>query len=130
MAEHQQLPSFIGKIYRRFSTPYIAILITTALMLLFTLKSSFREALTISAIARLVTYGATCLSLPVFRRRSDAPPAAFRLRLGNLIAVLSLILAAWLLTSARKEAQAAAIAAGVGLVLYFAYRWFGKPQKL
>jgi amino acid transporter len=130
MAEHQQLPSFIGKVYRRFSTPYIAILITTALMLLFTLKSSFREALTISAIARLVTYGATCLSLPVFRRRSEAPPAAFRLRLGNLIAVLSLILAAWLLTSARKEARAAAIAAGVGLLIYFAYRWFGKSQKV
>lgn len=129
MAEHQQLPSFIGKVYRRFSTPYIAILITTALMLLFTLRSDFREALTISAIARLVTYGATCLSLPVFRRRSDAPPAAFRLRLGNLIAVLSLILAAWLLTSARKEARAAAIAAGVGLLIYFAYRWFGKSRS-
>jgi APA family basic amino acid/polyamine antiporter len=129
MAEQQQLPSFIGRVHRRFSTPYVAILITTALMLLFTLKSSFREALTISAIARLVTYGATCLSLPVFRRRSDAPPAAFRLRGGNIIASLSLILASWLLTSARKEARAAAIAAAIGLLIYFAYRFYSRRNK-
>jgi amino acid transporter len=124
MAEQQQLPSVVAKVHRRFSTPYIAILLTTGLMLLFTLESSFREALTISAIARLVTYGATCLSLPLFRRRSDAPAAVFRLRGGTLIAVLSLILIVWLLTSARKEALAAAIAAAVGLLIYFAYRLY------
>ncbi|HEV7472653.1 MAG TPA: APC family permease [Pyrinomonadaceae bacterium] len=124
MAEQQQLPSLIAKVHRRFSTPYVAILITTGLMLLFTLKSSFREALTISAIARLVTYGATCLSLPVFRRRSEAPPAAFRLRGGTVIAILSLLLVVWLLTSARKEALAAIAAAAVGLLIYLAYRLY------
>ena len=36
-------------------------------MLFLTLKSSFVAALTISTIARLVTYGTTCLALPVFR---------------------------------------------------------------
>lgn len=126
MAEQRQLPSLIAKVHRRFSTPYVAILFTTGLMLLFTLKSSFREALTISAIARLVTYGATCLSLPVFRRRKNAPPAAFKPRGGSLIAVMSLILAAWLLTSARKEALAATIAAAAGLLIYFAYRLYSR----
>jgi amino acid transporter len=130
MAEQQQLPSLIAKVHRRFSTPHVAILITTALMLVLTLKSSFVAALTISAIARLVTYGATCLSLPVFRHRSDAPSAAFRLRGGNVIAALSLILAGWLLTSARKEARAAAIAAAVGLLIYFAYRFYSRRRSL
>src|SRR6185503_5381802 len=128
MAEQLQLPALIAKVHRRFSTPYVAILFTTGLMLLFTLKSSFREALTISAIARLVTYGATCLSLPVFRRRENAPPAAFKLRGGTVIAVMSLLLAAWLLTSARKEALAATIAAAVGLLVYFAYRLYSRRR--
>ena len=126
MAEQQQLPSFIGSVHRRFATPYVAILITAAVMMLLTLNSSFVAALTISAIARLVTYGATCLSLPVFRRRKNAPPAAFKLHGGTLIAVMSLILAAWLLTSARKEALAATIAAAVGLLIYFAYRLYSR----
>lgn len=128
MAEQKQLPSLIGKVHRRFSTPYISILITAGIMLLFALQTSFVKALTISAIARLVTYGATCLSLPVFRRRSDAPPAAFRLRGGTVIAVLSLILAAWLLTSARKEALAAAIAAAVGLSIYLVYAFYSRRR--
>ena len=130
MAEQKQLPSLIGKVHRRFSTPYVSILITAGLMLLFALQTSFVKALTISAVARLVTYGATCLSLPVFRRRSDAPPAAFRLRGGTVIAVLSLILAAWLLTSARKEALAAAVAAAVGLLIYFFYRFYSRRRSV
>jgi amino acid transporter len=130
MAEQQQLPSFIGSVHRRFATPYVAILITAAVMLLLTLKSSFVTALTISAIARLVTYGATCLSLPVFRRRSDAPPAAFRLHYGTVIAILALLLAAWLLANSTwKEARAAALAAAFGLLVYFSFRFYSRLRK-
>jgi APA family basic amino acid/polyamine antiporter len=127
MAEQQQLPSFIARVHPRFSTPHVAILITAALMLVLTLKSSFYAALTISAIARLLTYGATCLSLPLLRRRSDTPPAGFRLHYGTAIAMLALVLAAWLLAnSTRQEARAAAIAAAVGLLIYFAYRLYSR----
>jgi basic amino acid/polyamine antiporter, APA family len=125
MAEQKQLPAVIGSVHRRFFTPYISILITAGLMLFLTLKSSFLEALTISTIARLVTYGATCLALPVFRARREAPPALFRLPGGTVIAILSLLLIVWLLlNSTLKEAWAATVAAAVGLAIYFAYRLF------
>jgi amino acid transporter len=129
MAEQQQLPSFMGSVHQRFATPYIAILITAAVMLLLTLNSSFVAALTISAIARLVTYGATCLSLPIFRRRSDAPPAGFRLHYGAVIAILALLLAGWLLANSTwKEARAAAVAAAVGLLIYFSFRFYSRRR--
>jgi basic amino acid/polyamine antiporter, APA family len=122
MAEQKQLPSFIGSIHRSFFTPYIAILLTAGLMLFLTLKSSFVAALTISTIARLVTYGATCLALPLFRHRKDGPPAAFRLPGGTVIAILSLLLIVWLLAhSTKAEAIATAWAACVGLAIYIAY---------
>jgi amino acid transporter len=122
MAEQKQLPAFIGTIHRSFFTPHIAILITAGMMLLLTLKTSFLESLTISTIARLVTYGATCLALPVFRRRRDARPAVFRLPGGTFIAVLSLLLIGWLLRqSSLAEAQVAGLAALVGLAIYFVY---------
>jgi amino acid transporter len=125
MAEQRQLPSFIAAVHRRFATPYVAILVTAALMLLMTLKGSFVAALTISAIARLVTYGATCLSLPIFRRRKNVAPAVFHLPGGSIIAILALLLAVWLLANSTwNEARAAAIAAAVGLLICLAYRWF------
>jgi APA family basic amino acid/polyamine antiporter len=131
MAEQKQLPAFVGFIHRRFSTPYVAILITAAVMLFFTLKSSFVAALTISAIARLVTYGATCISLPLFRAKfrakRDVPEAAFRLPGGTVIAILCLVLIVWLLAhSTWDEARAAALAAGVGLLIYLAYRVYSR----
>lgn|SRR5215813_4348778 len=122
MAEQKQLPSLIGKLHSRFATPYVAIICTAAIMLLLTIKQSFVQAITISAVARLLTYAATCAALPVLRRRSGPPPL-FYLRGGTIIAFLVLALSAWLLlNSTWAEAKAAAIVAAVGLVIYLLYR--------
>lgn len=129
IAEQKQLPAFLASVHQRFFTPYVAILITATLMLVLTLKSSFLEALTISTIARLVTYAVTCAALPVLRRRKEVPVPMFKVRGGPIIAVAALILAAWLLVNntfrtdnGLKEAYQAAIAALVGLLIYVVYR--------
>ena len=130
MAEQKQLPAFIGAVHRSFFTPYVAILLTAAMMLLLTLKSSFVAALTISTIARLVTYGATCLALPIFRRRKDGPAAAFHLPGGTIIAMLSLALIIWLLLhSTLREAKDTAKAAGAGLAIYLAYWLYSRSRS-
>jgi amino acid transporter len=133
IAEQKQLPAVFATIHRRFFTPHVAILITAAVMLVLTLKSSFVAALTISAIARLVTYAVTCAALPVLRRRSGVPTAMFKVRGGPIIAVAALILAVWLLAnSTMKEAYTALIAAAVGMVVYVGYRafqYYGGQQK-
>jgi len=123
MAEQKQLPTILTKVHRHFFTPYAAILLTTGLMLILTLKSSFVAAVTLSAIARLVTYAATCAALPLLRRRSDAPPAMFHIAGGTFIAIAALVLATWLLlNSTSQEAYQAGIAAIAGLVIYLCYR--------
>ena len=125
IAEQKQLPAFLAKVHRRFFTPHVAIAITAAMMLALTLKSSFVAALTISAIARLVTYAVTCAALPVLRRREGVSPAAFRLPGGSIIAIAALLLSAWLLAnSTLKEAIAATIAAAVGFVIYLGYHLY------
>ena len=122
MAEQKQLPAFVGNIHTKFFTPYVSILLTAGLMLFLTLKSSFVAALTISTIARLVTYGATCLALPLFRAKREVPPAAFRLPGGTIIAILSLLLIVWLLfNSTLYELIVSAIAGGVGLLIYLSH---------
>ncbi|HSD46598.1 MAG TPA: APC family permease [Pyrinomonadaceae bacterium] len=130
MAEQKQLPAFIGNVHRSFFTPWVAILLTAGLMLFLTLKSSFVAALTISTIARLVTYGATCIALPIFRHRKDGPAAAFRLPGGTIIAMLALVLIVWLLLhSTLQEAKDTAKAAGAGLAIYLAYWLYSRSRS-
>jgi amino acid transporter len=130
MAEQKELPQILGVTHKRFKTPAVSVLVTAGITLIFAVQSSFISALTISTITRLLVYAATCASLPVFRARKDAPPAAFRAPGGIAAAILSLVLTAWLLTNVdfRKEGVMVLILAAAGLVLYFAYRFFGKPD--
>jgi basic amino acid/polyamine antiporter, APA family len=130
MAEQKQLPAFVGIVHRSFFTPYVAILITAGLMLFLTLKSSFVAALTISTIARLITYGSTCLALPFFRRRKDLEAPAFRLPGGTIIAVVVLILIVWLLShSTAAEAVASAWAGAAGLLISLVYWLYSRSRS-
>jgi amino acid transporter len=110
-------------VHRRFHTPHISISITAAVMLALTLSGTFVYAATISAIARLLTYAATCAALPVLRRKETELPALFRAPAGVALSIFALLLAAWLLSnSTGKQARDSAIAAAIGLLIYFAYR--------
>ena len=130
IAEQKQLPSFLARVHRRFFTPHFSIYITTALMLILTLRSSFVAALTISTIARLLAYAVTCAALPVLRSRTGAPAASFNLPGGTLIAIAALILSAWLLlNSTLYEAIAAIIAALVGFLIYLGYRFYRRSSS-
>jgi basic amino acid/polyamine antiporter, APA family len=128
MAEQRQLPQIISETHKRFKTPHVSLLLTAIVMLVLTIQSSFMSAVAIATITRLLVYATTCASLPVFRRKSDAPEAKFAAPFGIIAAVLSLILIAWLLTNVdfRKEGLAIFIAAVIGLVIYFAYRIFSR----
>jgi len=128
MAEQGEIPRIIGATHEKFKTPYVSLLITSAMMFILTVQSSFITALTIATITRLIVYATTCASLPVFRYEKNAPEAKFIAPFGIAAAVLSLLLTVWLLTNVdfRKEGVTILIAAIVGLILYFAYRFFGR----
>jgi amino acid transporter len=97
MAEQKELPEFIGKTHQTFKTPYVSILLTAMVVLIWTIQSSFFSAVAIATITRLIVYAATCASLPVFRQREDVPKAEFTAPLAMLVVILSLILIVWLL---------------------------------
>jgi amino acid transporter len=123
MAEQRQLPRIVGATHPRFRTPYVAILLTATAVLALTLSGTFLALVTISAIARLLSYAATCAALPILRRRRDAPPAMFRAPAGPAVAIAALVLCAWLLSnSSAQEATNTAIAMGAGAVVYVLFR--------
>ena len=123
MSIHHELPKALAAVHQRFRTPYVAIVTTAALMLALTLSSTLIYALTVSTIARLLAYGATCAALPTLRRKKDAPQALLTIPAGNIISVVAILLSLWLLSNSTiTEARDSAVAAVVGLVIYVAYR--------
>ena len=119
MAERHELPQFLAATHHRFRTPYVSVLLTSVVALGLALTGSFVYAATISVIARLLSYSMTAAALPVLRYKRGIPPAQFPVPGGIVVAVLSLILGAWLLShTTARQARDAAIAAGLGLLLY------------
>ena len=128
MAEQKELPQILASTHKKYKTPVASLLLTAIVVYIFTLQTSFYAALTIATITRLLVYATTCASLPVFRRQNNAPEAKFIAPFGITAAVLSLLLIVWLLTNVdfRKEGVTILIAAAVGLIVYFAYRFYLK----
>ncbi len=123
MAENRELPRTFAAIHDRFRTPHMAIISTGALMMVLTLQGTFIRALTISTIARLLSYAATCVGLIVLRRRDRQHPAQFKAPAGVGVSIAALVLIVWLLAhSTGREALVAALAAFAGLLIYGAYR--------
>jgi APA family basic amino acid/polyamine antiporter len=123
MSDRHELPRVLSAVHNRFRTPYVSILITAGLMLALTLSSSLIYALTVSTIARLLAYAATCIALPTLRYKSNAPPTLLKIPGGIVISVVAVVLSIWLLSNSTSvEARDAAIAAVVGILIYFAYR--------
>ena len=127
MAEQQDLPAILAKTHSKFRTPYVSILITSIVILILTIQTSFYKAVAIAVITRLLVYATTCIALPVFRRRKDAPAAEFKAPFGVLAAFVSLALIVWLLLQVKFEEQAipVLIVSAVGILIYLANRYLG-----
>lgn len=124
MSENGDLPSTLSRTHESFKTPWVSILLTSVVILILTIYSTFLTALAIATITRLLVYATTCLALPVFRKRGDAPEAKFSAPLGLLAAALSIGLIVWLLTRVdfAKEGIPILIAIVIGLIVYFVSR--------
>jgi amino acid transporter len=129
MSLHRELPQKLSTVHSRFHTPHIAIMVTAALMLALTLSSSLIYALTVSTIARLLAYTATCAALPTLRHKKNVPAARFLIPGGTVISVIAIGLSLWLLSnSTRIEARDSVIALLAGVAVYAGYRWWSRSR--
>jgi APA family basic amino acid/polyamine antiporter len=90
LAERGDFPRFFAAVHPKFRTPHVSIVLYTTMLLAFTLAGNFRWNITLSAVARLLTYSSFAVALLVLRRKQPKADA-FRLRGGPLIATLTLV---------------------------------------
>jgi basic amino acid/polyamine antiporter, APA family len=97
LGERGDFPGFFSAVHPRFRTPYVSILFYAGLGWILALSGSFEWNANLSAVARLLTYGATCGALPIFRRRNPGA-AVFRAPAGYLISAFGVAFCVVLLT--------------------------------
>jgi amino acid transporter len=99
MAAEGDLPPKLGAVHPKFRTPHVSVMLFAAMVWTFAAAGSFLQNLTLSAVSRLLTYGAVCVALVVLRRRESArqdgvEPASFRVPAGHIVAALGLTFSA------------------------------------
>jgi len=96
-AEQGDFPRWFAAVHSRFRTPHVSIAIFALLCWGLAVLGSFTWNVTLSAVARLVYYGAVCAAVPVLRRKQ--PGAAWlRLPAGSFLATLGVLICVVLLS--------------------------------
>ena len=131
MGDDRQLPHPLAYVHSRFQTPVIAILVTVVSILALAISGSFIYLVKVTLIARLSIYAITCVTLPIFRRTQEAPPAQFTLPGGTVVAVVSAFLCvSFLANSSMRELLDVGLATVGGLAIYFISRRLNPPATI
>lgn len=112
LAEQGDFPAPFASVHPRFRTPYVSIVVFAGLVWALAVAASFEWNVTLSAVARLFTYGATCAALVAFRKK---PPeeAGLRLPAGGLFALLGILFCLALITQMGRAEFWIVLATGV-----------------
>jgi amino acid transporter len=113
LGERGDFPRVFAAVHPQFRTPYIAILLWAALVLVLALWGNFLWNAVLSIAARLFTYGCTCAALIRMRKlRPDAD--AWRAPAGPLLALVGIAFCALLVL--RLSATQALVIGGIAIV--------------
>jgi len=114
LAEQGDFPRVLARIHPRFRTPHFSILLYSVILFAFAAAGSFQWNATLSAVSRLVVYGAIAIALPVLRRQSG--PAPFANPVGTICSIVTLVIALVLLSQmGRGEAVVVTATAFIAL---------------
>lgn len=129
-AEDRNLPSFLALVHQRYRTPSVSIVIFAVLAWALTLIGTFDWLVTLSAIARTITFAATCLSVPVLRKKMPDAQERFALPGGLIIPIVATSLSIWLLShSSLADMKLAWYAALFGTLLFAATRYYSSRKE-
>ncbi len=122
-ADRGDFPAFFAAVHPRFRTPHVSIVIFALLVWTLAIAGTFRWNVTLSAVARLFTYGLVCAALPVLRHKQPGA-AAFRLPAGRALAVLGIAFSLALVSRmGRNELLILLATAAMALLNWGWVRW-------
>ncbi|MGH9649087.1 MAG: APC family permease [Terriglobales bacterium] len=120
LADRGDFPKALAAVHPRFRTPHVSIVVFGLMTWGLAVAGSFRWNVTLSAVARLLTYGATCAAVIALRKKQPGREA-FHLPAGNIVAMLGIAFAVVLVT--RMDWSAVVILSGTAAVAFVNWLW-------
>lgn len=118
-----QLPSALARVHAYYRTPYVAVILFMLLAWGIALYGTFAQLVALSAIARLIFSGTTCLAVPILRRRMRTASPEFSIPGGAAIPVAAVAICIWLLAGiSQSQASAGMLGLLAGAILYFFFQ--------
>jgi amino acid transporter len=120
IASHGLLPRRLASVHPRWSTPHVAIVVTTLLTAVLAIFFDYRQLVGMSNVTVVIQYLSTCLAVPVLRRKLGVPsgPRAWRIPGGMVIPVVGAVGSLALFAAAdRMEWMFAAATLVVGVAV-------------
>ena len=128
LSEEKQLPGFLSFIHRKFQTPTWSLFLFAFVAFLVSVSGTFVYAVSISVISKVMILGIVCAALIKLRKTESKKTALFRLRYGNTLAVIGILICAGLLMSSKiNEFRDTLITLVAGVIIFIVYKL--KTQK-
>ncbi len=121
MAQNRDLPGLLGKIHPKFDTPYPAIIISSALMIILIFVSNLSQIVAVSTLASLIYYGIGNFSALRLKHNERIYPQVI-----PLLGIISCILFAVIVIFKSPEAWIIGI---IILLSGFLYFKFGRKRN-
>jgi len=134
-SEEDQFPKVFSFTHPKYKTPTWSLLLFMTITIIISLNYSFLSAASISAITRVMIYTIVCITLLVLRKKKQEQKEFFKIKYGNIVAILGVLITIWLLSNATaKELKHVGIAIGIGLLVYLLMElskqiWRGKTKN-
>ena len=117
IAKAGQLPSALARVHQRFGTPHVAIVVTTSAAAALAATFDYRQLVGFSNVTVVFQYAATCLAVPLLRKKEPAVDGRFKVPGGAwLVPVLGAVGSIALLYGSSGEEFAWS---GAGILLGF-----------
>lgn len=129
LSTKSQLPGFLGFVHRKFKTPTWSLWLFAGTAFLVSISGTFVYAVSISVISKVMILGIVCAALIRLRKMDTGKTAFFKLRYGNFMAVLGMLICiALLMSSKASEFRDTLITLFAGVIIFLIYRWTQKKK--
>ncbi|MCC3861227.1 APC family permease [Pseudemcibacter aquimaris] len=130
-ARDGNLPKFLAKVHPKFNTPYMSVIVFSALLLLIAFSGTFETLAILASGSIMLIYAGVSLSVIKVRMRDGMPSREqFKLPGGAIIPMLSCSLIAWMLFQLETNEALGLIAlVGVSVLIYLANQLMKKKSS-